>query len=475
MSKTPTFAGGTPDKPAAAPHGWVPNPNELHEMMDMCKRSLAYVEEKIPEIEAKLGKDPTDFATRSIAEEFAEMRGVLKTNEERLGNLDKHTGRDDKFWQAEEDIITRGYGHPGWYTAAYKEYGKVFGVSFRSYRNGYKIDPRDKGTPFDTEEMGKRAADQHGEADAAGMVLVPEQVITRVGYIMKEKSLPRLLSTVVPMVTDTARSPVLDSGPLVYYAGQGAGPSANSKLTFSKQMLEAKTLMALNIVALELSEDSAVAYEPFWATVFTDSFAVKENKAMISENPANDNEEFEGIILAVQTRQADQVYYLGGAANSGKKDLTQAGAITYDDVVQMETSTDENTWDGALYFVNRRALRFIRALRSTTGEPIYHSSYSALGSLLPKPDPKTARATSLLGDQCYVTGAMPSGIDVAGTPILVRANPQYHFWGDRMGMGIKWSSEAGFADGALVMRARERYASKTIMTPAFAILSTATS
>lgn len=457
---------------AHAGHVYVPRKDEILAMMDMCKRSLAFVEEEIPKIHARFG-DLGQAA--SVASELADIRSVLQKNDEHLTNLDNHLGRDDKFWQAEEDIITRGYGHPGWYTAAYKEYGKVFGVSFRSYRNGYRIDPRDKGTPFDTDEIAKRAADQHGEADAAGMVLVPEQVLTRVGYIMKEKSLPQMLATVVPMITETARSPVLDSGPLVYYAGQGLGPGQTSKLTFSKQMLEAKTLMALNIVALELTEDTAVAYEPFWAQVFTDSFAVKENKAFISENPANANEEFEGILLAVQTRQADQVYYLGGAANSGKTDLTAAGALTYDDVVQMETGTDENTWDGAVYFVNRRALRFIRGLRSTTGEPIFHTSYNSLGSLSPKPDPKTARATGLLGDPCYVTGAMPSTVNLPGTPILLRGNPAYHFWGDRMSMGIKWSSEAGFADGSLVMRARERYASKTIMTPAFAILSTATS
>lgn len=463
--KTPV--GGTPDAPARAPHGWVPNPNQLHELMDMCGRSLSIVEEKIPTLDA--------LADANVIQQLAELRGVLEENKTRLDNIDKHTGRDDKFWQAEEDIITRGYGHPGWYTAAYKEFGKVFGVAYRSYRNNYRVDQRDKGTIWDTEEMAKRAADQTGESDALGQVLVPEQVLTRVGYIMKEKSLPRLLSTIVPMTTDTCRSPVLDSGPIVYYAGQGLGPGTNSKLTFSKQMLEASTLMALNIVALELTEDSVVAFEPFWATVFTDSFAVKENGAMISENPANVNEDFEGIILAVETRQADQVYYLGGAANSGKKDLTVPGALTYDDVVQMETGINENTWDGAVYFVNRRALRYIRALRDDNGQPIFHSAYSSLGSLLPKPDPKTARATSLLGDPCYVTGAMPSTITTPGTPILVRVNPQYHFWGDRMSMGIKWSSEAAFADGSLVMRARERYASKMIMTPAAAVLKNATS
>lgn len=448
-------------------HVVVPRTDDLIKMMDVCQRSLALVEAELPKLKALPDAD--------TLQAFTDMRAVLDENKTRLDNLDKSfkDARKDPFWQADEDIVRRGLGHPGWYTAAYKEVGKVFGVAYRHYKNGYKCDKRDQGSIWDTDELAKRAAEQHGDSDAAGAVLIPEEVLSRTGYIMKEKSYPRMFSSVVPMTTDTARSPVLDQGPIVYYAGQGMGPSAHSKLTFSKQMLETETLIALNVVALELTEDAANAYGPFWTQVFTDAFSLQENRAFLTEDaPTVPGDAFQGVIAAVKARQADQVFYLGGASNSKKTSALEAGAVTYDDLVQMETSTDENTWDGAMYFFGKKFQGLVRGIKNSVGDPIYHTNYVNLGALSPKPNPSAGRGSQLLGDDSYITAVMPTDLSQPGTTLLVRINPKYHFLGDRLPMSIKWSSEAGFADGALVMRARERYASRLIMPAAASILCT---
>jgi HK97 family phage major capsid protein len=417
----------------------VQGDGDLHEIMDMCKASLSIVEEKLP------GLIESDTAT---ATEISDLRSVLKGIDARLDRLDHATSLDDKYWRAEQD----GMGN-GPYTRTYKRWGHTFTVAYKDFANG----------GHGKLEEGYTRATQAGDVDAAGGVLVKEEVYPEVAYVMSEKSLPRMRARVIPMTSDVMRAPILDTGPLCYYQGAQGTTVTESDLVFSKQLLEAKTLMALNIVALELTEDSVVPYEPFWAQVFGDSIALKETKGMLVENSTTPGEAFDGINYSCGVR--------AGATVLNTANTTAAG-LDFDNVTALESATDENTWDGSIYVAPKATMTRLRQIRTTEGYPLLNSAWTAFSGFSPRPVPNQGRPTVLMDDDLYITSAVPSPWGTVSKPILFKFNPLYWFFGDRMRMSIRWSAEAGFMDGALVMRVRERYAQRMIVPKAFAVLRT---
>ncbi len=425
---------------------------DLHQIMDECERALDVAETQLPELSGKL-----DQESQKWAGEIAELRGILTELRDGYRTLDSKTDHDDKLWRAETPFHTR----------AYRSMGDVFTASYAGFKSGYRNLP----------EGFKRAADQTGDNDTKGGVLVPDITYDQIGYILGEKSLARLLCTVIPMVSDNMKAPVLDTGPLAYYIGtQGAEVPDTSKLEFSKKDLDVKTLMAINIVSGELAEDSLPAYGPFWAQVFMDAFALKETKAVFSENPNDAGSAFTGIVQAVAAATGDTKHqlYLGNAANSGKTHFSQ---VMFKDIINLAAGPNENALDFACYVMNKAAWAQILGVTDGQGMPIFSTIYQNLMVNVggPRPDPKMARSTILNGDPCYITRAMPSDIGTAGKAMIVYGNPKYHFFGDRRQMAIAWSDEAAFTTGARVMRCRERYASTTIMPDAFATLAPASS
>ena len=418
----------------------IKSEGDLHEVMDMCKASLAMVEEQLP------GLIESDTTT---AKELADLRTVLTSINQRLDRLDGKTSTDDKFWRDDRDGMANGY-----YTRAYKRWGRTFGVAYKDFLN-------DRRKPLDD---GFTRATQAGDVDAAGGVLVPEEVYPEVAYVMGEKSLPRMRARVIPMTSDVMRAPILDNGPIVVYQGAQGTTVTESDLVFSKQLLEAKTLMALNIVALELTEDSVVPYEPFWAQVFGDAIALKETKGMLMEQAGQPGEEFDGINYSCGVRTGAQVLRLAGKADTD---------LDFDDITALESATDENTWDGSIWVGPKAALTRMRQIRTTEGYPLLHSTWTSFGGFRPRPAPNQGRPTTLMDDDFYVSSTIPTPWTLADKPVLFRFNPLYWFFGDRMRMSVRWSAEAGFMDGALVMRVRERYAQRMIVPKAFAVLRTA--
>jgi HK97 family phage major capsid protein len=437
----------------------VPKPNggniitvdegDLHKILEETERCIDTIDTVIPEVQATQGK---------LAEDLTDVRGIitdLQSKYRALGDAQTKRGDDSHMWQAETPFHTR----------AYQNFGKVFWAAWKANKTQYREIP----------EGYARAADQTGDTDNIGGVLVPDMVIPEIGYILGERSLPRMLATVFPMRSDTEKAPVLTTGPIAYYVGQGNAPSVDSLLEFTGEQMVAKTLMAINIVAGELIEDAVLNFGPFWAQVFADAFALKETKAMFSETASDTNSAFTGIVQAVNAASGGVQHknYLGGSSTSH---MTHFSEVTFDDLIATQYSINENAMDGAVWVMNKAAFRWIAAMTDQQGMPITRTQW---GGMLPSPQPRAnpsqGRATVILDDPAFISRSMPSDVSTAGKAFVCYGNPKYHFFGTLGSFAIAWSDEAAFTSGARVMRARERYASKTVIVDAFATLSTAAS
>jgi HK97 family phage major capsid protein len=420
--------------------------SDLYKILDETNRALDHCDKAIPELEKR------DLAQ---AEELTELRGILESLREDYKKLDERQAKGSKHWEAETPFATR----------AFRSMGDVFTAAYVGFKTSYRVVP----------EGYTRAADQTGDNDSKGGVLVPELTYDQIGYILGERSLARLLCTVVPMTSDYMKAPILDTGPVVYYVGQGDAPTASS-LAFSKVDLNVKTLMAINVISGELTEDSLPAYGPFWAQVFTDAFALKESKAVFSETATDSNCAFTGIVQAVEAASGgvQHIEYLGGSSTSHKTNFSE---VAFADINALQNAPHENAIaDGAVWVMNRAAWRYIQGLKDNNGNPILSTDYVNFNvSGGGRPDPRVARGTALMGDPVYLTRAMPSTTSTAGKALVIYGNPKYHFFGDRKQMAIAWSDEAAFTSGARVMRCRERYAAANGIVDAFAILKNAAS
>ena len=187
--------------------------------MDVAERSVDALETELPKIQRALGEQAETEEgqeAKSAFDDLADVRSILNGVQENLRKVDGMTDRDDKIWRSPED----GQDTKGWYSNTYKQFGEVFGVAFRSAKDNYQ------GLP----EGYTRAADQKGGTDNIGGVLVPDITYDRIAYILREKSLLRMLGTTVPMTSDTTKVPMLPNGPTTYYVGEGdaLGPGSSA-------------------------------------------------------------------------------------------------------------------------------------------------------------------------------------------------------------------------------------------------------
>jgi len=417
-----------------------PAEREIHGMIETAERMISFIDDKLPELEN---------ADNSTRQEVAELRGIVSNIDSKLRRLDDTTDRDDKSWRGDSALETN----------VYCSVGKVIQDSFKSFRSGGRYLP-------DEYRVGKRAgeADNYESNDSLGGITVPTITYDNVAYFMREKSLARLLCFVIPMTSDKMDVPAVTSGvPNVYYVKDGVAPSNTSVNFVTDKQLSAKTLMSVNVVEGELIEDTVLAYSTFWAQVFLDQFALKENAAVFSETATDTNSAFTGATQAVLTANN----------NIQTTSATHFSSVTYDDFVATQNLVNTSAREGSVWVMNKASFRYVQALRDSNGYPILHSSWSGLPAPQPIPSPHTPRPTVLMGDPCYITEAMPSSVSTANKALVLYGNfARGHYFGDRKQMAIQWSSEAAFTRGALVMRCRERFASLNVLTDGFAVIKT---
>jgi len=439
---------------------------ELHSLIEVAEHSLDENKNSIEKLQRALDGDPDkkDDAGNplepgmraeltAMAEELADTRQCMTDVLEEFKKVDERTDRSDKVWRAYEDADPRGF-----HTKTYRALADVYNASYDSWKkDNYASSP----------EGHTRAADQSSTTDTQGGILVPTATWENVAYIIGQKSFLRAYGTQVPLPTDDLKVPYLPEIPTMYVQGtQGVEPTHGSLIFDDTQMLSAKTYLGINVIPNQLVQDAVRIWATFWARVFTDAMALKENKGMFSEKPTDANGAFSGVIQEVEGATTNKhEYYLGGSSTSGS---THFSTLSYDDLVEIQSLPNENSADGNRWFMHRNVGKYIRKLKTTDGFPLIGPMTQGMASMNPKPDTQGPRSTPLLSDPMHETSAMP-GTNAVSKSVIVYGNPAYTFWGERAPMSIEFSKESQFKDYATVMRVAERIAQKTIAVDAYSI------
>lgn len=433
--------------PANAGHVVVPAEGDLHPMIGIAERMVDYLDKQLPEVESQV-KAGNELAA-SVQKELADQRSLISALENRLREQDAR--QEEKVFQGSSPLELQ----------VYRALGEVIHDSFKSFRSGYREIPEKYRNP-------RRAADNYEGSDTLGGITVPTLTYDNIAYFQRDRTLARQLPFVLPMMSDKMDVPAVTSGPSAYYVSNGNAPGSNSPITFvATKQLVSKTLMAVNVVEGELIEDTVANYSAFWAQVFLDAFSYKENLAVFSST-ANDPDAatsaFTGTVQAVTT----------AGTNIVTTSSSHFSSVSYDNLVAAQNAINAGAREGAVWVMNKAAFRYIQALRDNNGFPLLASSYQGLPAVSPVPNPVVARATTLLGDPCYITEAMSNAVSTSGKALVLYGNfKKGHFFGDRKQLAIQWSSEAAFTQGALVMRARERFAALCVLEDGFSIIKTA--
>lgn len=400
-------------------------PENLHKIMEV----LEAVHARNKELEKK-------------SERVDELSGALATLQARCDKLDKELPKGEKIFRA---------AGPASRDEALYNFGRCITESWRLRQYG-------KTSPEFQEFIRAAGSDatkaqQEGATDLGG-VLVPVVTYNQVARIIGEASIIRKIATIIPMSTNTMTMPTRSSGPTVSWPGELTAPTSHSSVLFGNPQLVSKTMLAISEVSSELDEDSIVALEPFFATLFAEACAQEENKqAFYSTTPFTGLQATSGI----------------GAVTFGASPGNTFAEISHADLVKLMFAVDSKLVHKGTFIMHATAFQQIVSLKDSQNRPIYATSWSALPSAAGVPEQTTAASTILMGRPCYLTDVMPSTAGAQNSQVFALYGDFSKFaFGDRRALTVEWSDQPFFENGNLALRVRERVAFKPLIASAFA-------
>lgn len=282
--------------------------------------------------------------------------------------------------------------------------------------------------------------------------LVPIEFLATVIEFATAQSqiLPRLWR--IPMGSLTLRIPKLAQTAGSYFGGiklyhpDEAGEKFATKPGFDTLIFTAKKLIGLIALTDELIADSAINIVNYVTSLFVRAFQWETEHEVIQGTGAGN--QMTGIItdgnINVVPRQAE-------------------GSVEYDDLINLESSLDENFQD--LTFISRRAtVNTFRKQKDTAGQPVYHDGYSTMfGASVPP---------QLIGHPLIKTRnakAMGSHGDI------ILCDPGFYIWAVRQDMSIDQSKDRYFEFDETAVRFVVRQDGAPAVSEAFSILDTKTS
>lgn len=454
--------------PANAGHIVSVEASELHEMMDAAGKTMDALENDIPQLQRKIdhelaeGEEGDVGLIQQMAEvrnSLAEVRGIVTNVQEEMRTVDDNTDRDDKMWKAIEDLRNP---NGGFHTRTYQALGKVFEDSYNAY-NKHKYTQEVEGYT--------RAADQSSTTDNIGGILVPTATWDNVVYVMGEKSYLRAFANKINMPTDDVKVPAHTEGvPTIQVQGTQGSEVTHSVLTFQTTVtMTAQTLIGLNVIPNQLVQDAIGSWSTFWARVFTDAMALKENKGFFSEDPADTNGAFSGVVQEIAAASGDLQNIVQLADSAGSDDFS---TVAFDDINALLFANHENARDGSIFVSSNAVARYVHGITDDNSQPIFSSQWQGF-NVAGGPTPNSAgpRAAGLMNHPYYITSAMPSS-NAADQAFMLFGNPAFTFWGERAPMAIEFSKESQFEMYNTVMRVAERIGVKTVATDPWAYLKT---
>ena len=382
----------------------------------------------------------------AVAGQYDEMKDTVERLQARCDELDKQLPQGGKVFSAETPTKTStlrefgGYITEGW---RLKQYGRT-SASFAGQT---------------------RDANNHGDSEAGGGVLVPEITYDKVMRIVEEASIARRICQVIPMTSNTMVLPTRSSGPSVGWLANQPNSDAATKtgVAFDSPSLTSKTLMAIDEISAELDEDSIVALEPFFAQIFAEAVGKEENKQTFVGNTAGSPADpFMGVAFETGVAEAGDIGSVGSATFSD---------VTYNDLLNLQYAVDPNLVNKGVFVMNSQAFKEVIGLKDSQDRPIFATGYSHFGLNQDPADPQSGQATMLLGRPCYLTDVMPTtDLD---TVFAIYGDFSKFAFGDRKQLTIDWSDQVYYEYGNLALRVRERIALKVIIAAAFSRIKTA--
>jgi HK97 family phage major capsid protein len=400
--------------------------------------------EGISYAQAKINKQLEESGER-VAGQFSDFERTISSLTKRCDELDQKLPRGSKIYVAETASKTDGL----------YEFGRCITEAWRLKHYG-RVSP-------EFAEM-QRAPGQQTTANAAsGDVVVPVVTYDKIARIIGEASIIRKIATIIPMTTNVMNMPTKGTGPSVYWptatTGEGTAPTKTS-VQLAKKTLTTHTMMALDEITSELTEDSIVALEPFFAQVFAEAVAAEENKQAFSSTTP-----FQGVGNDAGITRV----YFGGASNSGKNAFS---TVVHQDMVNLQFAVDTKLVSKGVWILSAGAFSNIVALKDTQNRPIYMTSWSALPGIDTPADQAMGTPTTIMGRPAFLTDAMP-GTSSNSQLFAIYGDFSRFAFGDRKSMSIDWSDQVYFESANLALRVRERIAMVTLIPGAFARLTTA--
>lgn len=266
-------------------------------------------------------------------------------------------------------------------------------------------------------------ADQTEGTTTAGGFLVPEELLPEVIALIGEAGVARRICRIIPMTRKDMKMPTRNTGPLVYWPGEGVKPTQTA-VSLLRPELNSKTMLALDEISEELDADSIVPMASLLVDLFTEAVALEEDYQLFSSSVP-----FSGVF---QTTSVNDV-----TMTSGSTDFSD---ITYDDLVNLRHGVNSKVVNNGVYVMHQDQVGNMLKLKDKNDNPIWRDAPYVMGSAAQGP------AGSILGHPYYTTNAMPNHTNSAAGRYFMAYGDFKRYWalGDRMQMQIDISMEAGF-------------------------------
>lgn len=277
--------------------------------------------------------------------------------------------------------------------------------------------------------------------------LVPVEYLATVIEFATAQS--RILQRVmrIPMGSLSMRIPKLVQssgsyfGGLTLYHPDESGLKTDTKPSFDTLTLTAKKLIGLINITDELIADSSINIINYITALFVRAFQYQTEYEIITGSGAN-----------------NQMLGIRNDPGINTVARTVAGTVQYADLINLESSLDENFTD--LTFLSRRAtVNTLRTQVDTVGQPVYHDGFTTFlgGAMVPQ----------LLGYPVDKTRNVPA-MGVRGDLIL--GDLSYYIWAVRQDMVIDQSNAPRFVYDETTLRFVMRQDGLPGVSTAFSVL-----
>lgn len=412
----------------------VPEKGNLHRAMD----ALGQIKDSVERSQAESSE-----ALESVQAQNKDLLEIVDGLQKRCDALDEALPKGEKVFRSE-------VSGPTTRDQKLRAFGEVITASRRKFA-GRQID-----------EKFLRA--QGEVTDTAGGVLVPTETYDGVMQLIREKSVIRALSNVIPMTRDQMVVPTRASGPSVAWISEGGSAIADQSVTFksdANSLLTTKTLTVLDKVSRELDEDALVALEPFLADVFAQAIGAEENRVGFRGDVSTDSDAFNGVATD---------------ATTVKLGSTCANNITWANLQEMKYTVDAftNGADAAWIF-HPTVFQLVVGLQDTNGRPLFLTKYSDGGIMDPSANAIAGSPGVLLGSPVYLSSQLPSqtqadaaaGSNAGKCQGLYGAFKTGFAFGDRRALSVETNDSVYFDQHAKAVLASERVAMRVVLPDAF--------